>query len=190
MRVPPVLTERLALVSLPAGALRDLVAGRTSASERRLRVRLPEDFARRAHGLLQIRLKDVEEDAGARPWLLRLIVLRGQATRTAEGTHPVPTAVGLIGFHGRPDEQGRAEVGYEVFEPFRRRGYAKEAVTGLLGWAARRHGVRTFLAAIGPDNEPSMRLALGMGFKQVGLQVDEADGLELVYELAGVLEGR
>lgn len=179
MVVPPIVTERLALVSLPAGALRDLVGGRTSASERRLRVRLPEDFARRAHGLLQLRLKDVEEDPGARPWLLRLIVLRGQATRTADGT----TAVGLVGFHGRPDGQGRAEVGYEVFEPFRRRGYAKEAVAGLLGWAARRHGVRTFLAAIGPDNEPSMRLALGMGFKQVGVQVDEADGLELVYEL-------
>ncbi len=163
--------------------MRDLVAGRTASTERRLRIRLPDDFARRAHGLLRIRLRDVEKDPEARAWLLRLIVLRGQATRTVEGTYPVPTAVGLIGFHGRPDGQGRAEVGYEVFEPFRRRGYAREAVAGLLAWATRRHGVYTFLAAIAPDNEPSMRLAIGMGFRQVGAQVDEEDGLEFVYEL-------
>jgi len=169
-----VLTERLALVSLPEGAMRDLVAGRTASTERRLRIRLPDDFAQRAHGLLQVRLRDVARDRGARPWLLRLIALRDGDPRTA---------VGLIGFHGRADERGRAEVGYEIFEPFRRQRYAREAVAGLLGWATRRYGVRTFLAAIAPDNEPSMRLVLGMGFKQVGVQVDEEDGLELVYEL-------
>jgi len=167
-------TERLTLVSLPAGALRDLVAGRTASTERRLRVRLPGSFAQRAHRLLQVRLDDVERDPGARPWLLRLIALTDRDARTV---------VGLIGFHGRPDASGRAEVGYEIFEPFRRRGYATEAVLGLLAWAARRHRVRTFVAAIAPDNEPSMRLARRIGFRQVGAQVDDEDGLELVYEL-------
>jgi RimJ/RimL family protein N-acetyltransferase len=150
------------------------VAGRSRDVERRLRVRLPGDFARRAHDLLNIRLADVERDPQARPWLLRLIVLRTQEPREA---------VGLVGFHGCPDREGRAEIGYEIFEPFRRQGYAREAVVGLLDWAARRHGTRRFLAAIAPDNEPSMRLALGLGFRQVGAQVDEEDGLELVYEL-------
>jgi RimJ/RimL family protein N-acetyltransferase len=89
----------------------------------------------------------------------------------------------MIGFHGRPDGQGRAEIGYEIFEPYRRRGYAREAVRGLLAWATRRHGVRRFLAAIAPDNEASMQLALGLGFRQVGAQVDESDGVELVFEL-------
>jgi len=152
--------------------LRDLAAGRMAETQRRLRVRLPEDFAARAHGLLKVRLGDVERDPAVRPWLLRFIVLRRSRI-----------AVGLVGFHAYPDSDGRAEVGYEVFTPYRRRGYAREAVLGLLDWAARRQAVRAFLAAIAPDNEPSMRLALGLGFRQIGAQVDEADGLELIYEL-------
>jgi ribosomal-protein-alanine N-acetyltransferase len=173
---------RLALVSIPVSLMRDLAAGRMAATERRLRVLLPEEFARRAHGLLVVRLRDIERDPYARPWLLRLIVLRGHASTNAGGGGRKRAAVGLVGFHGPPDEHRRAEVGYEVFAPYRRQGYAREAVSGLLQWAARRRGVRTFLASIAPDNEPSMRLALGLGFRQVGAQVDE-EGLEFVYEL-------
>lgn len=172
--MPPVRTDRLDLVSLPAWGIRQLLASRVGGVERRLRVRLPADFAARAAPLLRLRLSDVERDPGARPWLLRLIVLRAPGSRSA---------VGLIGFHGRPDGGGRAEIGYEVFEPYRRRGYAREAVVGLLEWAARRHGVRRFVAAIAPDNEPSMRLALGLGFRQTGAQVDDEDGLEFIYEV-------
>lgn len=124
---------------------------------------------------MAVRLRDVERDPGARPWLLRVIAL-GADSRERE-------VVGLIGFHGRPDAVGRVEIGYEVFEPYRRRGYAREAVTGLMAWATRRHGVRRFLAAIAPDNDASMQLALGLGFRQVGAQVDDHDGVELVFEL-------
>jgi RimJ/RimL family protein N-acetyltransferase len=140
-------------------------------------VRLPEGFAIRARNLLDLRLADVERDPRARRWLLRLIVLRSADPRQAR------EVIGFIGFHGRADREGRLEVGYEVFRPYRRRGYAREAVIGLLDWAARRDGVRRFLAAIAPDNVPSMRLALGLGFHQVGAQVDEDDGVELVFEL-------
>lgn len=183
VRVPPVLTNRLALVSIPPSLMRDLAAGRKASTERRLRVRLPDAFTHRAHGLLVVRLRDIERDPHARPWLLRLIVLREAASATGDTRGHRRTAVGLVGFHGPPDKDGRAEVGYEVFARFRRQGYAREAVVGLLDWAARRHGVRTFLASIAPENEPSMRLALGLGFHQVGAQVDE-QGLEFVYELA------
>jgi RimJ/RimL family protein N-acetyltransferase len=168
--------------------MRDLAAGRMAATERRLRVRLPEEFARRAHGLLVVRLRDIERDPHARPWLLRLIVLRDAASATGDTGGHRRAAVGMVGFHGAPDAQGRAEVGYEVFAPFRRRGYAREAVVGLLDWAARRHGVGRFVAAIAPENEPSMRLALGLGFHQVGAQVDP-EGLEFVYELQWPAKG-
>jgi RimJ/RimL family protein N-acetyltransferase len=176
--VPAVLTPRLALVSLPESSLRELAAGKTVMTQRRLRVRLPDDFGRRAVSVATIRLRDVERDPGARPWLLRLIALRGAADPSSPRE-----VVGLIGFHGRPDADGRAEIGYEVFEPYRRRGYAREAVVGLLAWASRRHGVRRFLAAIAPENVASMQLALGLGFRQVGAQVDEDDGVELLFEL-------
>jgi [ribosomal protein S5]-alanine N-acetyltransferase len=158
--------------------MRDLAAGRNASTERRLRVRLPEDFELRAH----VRLRPIQKDPHARPWLLRFIVLREPVAAITGRGRGFRTSVGLIGFHGPPDELGRAEIGYEVFAPHRRRGYAREAVSGLLDWAARRHGVRTFLASIASDNEPSMRLALGLGFRQVGAQVDD-EGLEFIYEL-------
>jgi ribosomal-protein-alanine N-acetyltransferase len=166
-------------VSIPASLMRDLAAGRTATTERRLRIRLPEEFALGDH----VKLRPIHRDPQARPWLLRFIVLKADTSATAAGGDAPRAAVGLIGFHGPPDEDGRAEIGYAVFAPFRRQGYAREAVSGLIEWAGRRHGVRRFLAAIAPDNEPSMRLALGLGFRQIGAQVDEADGLELIYEL-------
>lgn len=158
------------------------MAGRQSSAGRRLRVRLPEEFARQNHGVLRLRLGQIERDPGARPWLLRLITLREHESSGRSSREP-RTAIGLTGFHGRPDSKGRVEIGYEVYAPFRRRGYASEAVRGMLQWAVRRHGVRRFAASIAPDNEPSMRLALGLGFRQVGAQIDDEDGLEFVYEL-------
>jgi ribosomal-protein-alanine N-acetyltransferase len=159
--------------------MRHLVAGRNASAERRLRLQLPEVFELRDH----VRLRPIYKDPNARPWLLRFIVLREEtvpANRRGDGAR---TVVGLIGFHGPPDEHGRAEVGYEVFGPYRRQGYAREAVVGLVDWAARRHGVRTFLASIAADNEPSMRLALGLGFHQVGAQVDHEGTVDFIYEL-------
>jgi ribosomal-protein-alanine N-acetyltransferase len=169
----------VALVSIPASLMRDLRAGRKASTERRLRLRLPQDFELRAH----VRLRPIYKDPLARPWLLRFIVLREETSPAAGDRRDARTVVGLIGFHGPPDEGGRAEVGYEVFAPYRRQGYASEAVVGLLDWASRRHGVRTFLASIASDNEPSMRLALGLGFRQIGAQVDEEGSVDLIYEL-------
>lgn len=159
--------------------MRELVAGRNASTERRLRVRLPEDFELRAH----VRLRPIYKDPHARPWLLRFIVLREETVPTSGGGRGARTVVGLVGFHGPPDEHGRAEVGYEVLAPYRRQGYASEAVLGLLDWAARQHGVRTFLATIASDNEPSTRLALGLGFHQIGAQVDEDGSVDFIYEL-------
>ena len=109
-----------------------------------------------------------------REWLGRAMVLTDD-----DGTKRV---VGSIGFHGPPDEQGRLEVGYSVDPPFRRRGYARESVKALFDWANREHGITRFIASISPDNEPSLRLAAGLGFHRVGEQIDEVDGLEYVFE--------
>jgi [ribosomal protein S5]-alanine N-acetyltransferase len=90
--------------------------------------------------------------------------------------------IGSIGFHGPPDDQGRLEVGYSVDPDHRRQGYTSEAVRALFDWAHAAQGITTFVASISPDNEPSLRLAQGFGFRQVGEQIDEIDGLELVFE--------
>lgn len=43
--------------------------------------------------------------------------------------------IGHCGFHRCPEDVGRAEIGYTIFAPYRRRGYAAEAAQGLVEWA-------------------------------------------------------
>jgi RimJ/RimL family protein N-acetyltransferase len=69
-----------------------------------------------------------------------------------------------------------------VEAPYRRRGYAREAVRALFDWAASAHGIHRFVASVSPTNEPSLNLVAGFGFVQTGSHIDEIDGLELELE--------
>jgi [ribosomal protein S5]-alanine N-acetyltransferase len=89
--------------------------------------------------------------------------------------------VGHAGYHGPPDERGMVEIGYRLIPEARGRGYARAAVQVLLD-GARNGGARVARASISPDNAPSLRIGRDFGFIQVGEQIDERDGLELVFE--------
>lgn len=135
---------------------------------------VPDDMPHYLHDFLRYRLAQLGQDPSIRQWIGRAMVL----TDGAGHRH----VVGSIGFHGPPDEQGRLEVGYKVEAGYRRRGLAREAVAALFDWAATTHGIRRFVASISPTNEASLALARGFGFVQTGSQMDEIDGLELVFE--------
>jgi RimJ/RimL family protein N-acetyltransferase len=135
---------------------------------------VPEDMPEYLRDFLRYRLTQLAEDPTIREWLGRAMVI----TDEAGGRH----VIGSVGFHGPPDERGRAEIGYKVEPAYRRQGIAREAAAALFDWAYREHGVTRFVASISPTNEPSLRLAAGFGFQQVGEQMDEIDGLELVFE--------
>jgi RimJ/RimL family protein N-acetyltransferase len=45
------------------------------------------------------------------------------------------------------------------------------------------HGIRRFVASIGPGNGPSLAVVRRLGFIQTGEQWDDEDGLESVFEL-------
>jgi ribosomal-protein-alanine N-acetyltransferase len=90
--------------------------------------------------------------------------------------------VGSVGFHGPPDERGRVEIGYDVVASERRKGYAREAIRGLLEWASATGRAHTCVASVSPQNPPSLALIRSLGFQRVGEQIDDIDGLELVFE--------
>jgi len=94
--------------------------------------------------------------------------------------HEDGRAIGGIGFHAVPDEEGRTEVGYDLVEGARGQGYATEALRALTGWALARDEVRTVLATVERDNLASQAVVSRVGFKQVGEDADE-----LTYELGG-----
>lgn len=119
-------------------------------------------------GFLTVQLQRMESAPERRAWMARLM-------RSRSGD-----AIGHCGFHGPPELIGRAEIGYTVFEKYRRQGYAKEAAGALVRWAFRR-GENTVYASVSPDNAASLGVVKSLGFRQVGTQDDEVDGLELVF---------
>nr|WP_246594186.1 GNAT family N-acetyltransferase [Streptomyces auratus] len=93
------------------------------------------------------------------------------------------TALGSIGFHSPPDDEGFVEIGYDLSPSARGAGWATEAVRLLARWAATHPEVRTVCALTEPENLPSQRVLERAGFRFVG----EREGLR-VYE-AGVAPG-
>jgi RimJ/RimL family protein N-acetyltransferase len=154
------------------GFMEAVIARDFPRAEAEVGVPLPAFFRDEAFGHLKYRLGMVRANPDARPWLTRLLVLRAERA-----------AVGHAGFHEPPGVRGWVEVGYTVFPEHRRRGFAEEAVRGLFDWAHAEHGVGRFRASVGPWNEPSLGLVRKLGFTQVGSQVDEIDGEELVFEV-------
>lgn len=78
------------------------------------------------------------------------------------------TTVGGIGFKGPPDKDGLVEVGYGIDEAHQRKGYATEAVKGVVQWALEQSGVKCVTAQTEPDNEISQRVLLNCGFARDG----------------------
>ncbi|MFG2501718.1 GNAT family N-acetyltransferase [Streptomyces sp. NPDC048441] len=73
-------------------------------------------------------------------------------------------AVGGMGFHGAPDEDGVAEVGYDLAVAARGQGYASEALAALSTWALDRPEVSSLLAVISPENAASQAVVSRAGY--------------------------
>ena len=137
---------------------------------------VPDDLPDTLDNFLQFRIADLSIDPAAQPWLGRAIVLT-----EVDGTDRI---IGSCGFHSPPEVDGRVEVGYRVEPPWRRQGVASEAVRALFDWAHER-GVDRFRASVSPDNVASRAIVARLGFRQTGVQIDDIDGEELVFELDG-----
>ena len=116
-----------------------------------------------------MRLRDMADDPAYAPWSVRAIGLRSEHWM-----------VGHIGFHA-PPKGGTVELGYTIFAAARRRGFAEEAIRGMMGWAAE-NGADRFVLSVAPDNEASQALARKLGFTKIGTRDDPVDGAEDVLE--------
>jgi RimJ/RimL family protein N-acetyltransferase len=78
------------------------------------------------------------------------------------------TVIGDVGFMGPPGEDGDVEIGYSVSAVHRRKGVAREAVGGLVGWAFEQPDVSAVRARCDPDNTVSVRVLERNGFEPAG----------------------
>jgi len=162
---------KLKFVLLTAEALSALLENRLDEASEAIGLDLPVEFLA-DQWLWRLRLDQIQDDPTSAPWLARATV------RLDDGA-----VIGRAGFHGPPDERGMVEVGYEVSPKFRRMGYGRATALALIEEAATHPEVTGVRASVSPGNVPSLAIVRGLGFAQVGEQIDEIDGLELVFEL-------
>jgi RimJ/RimL family protein N-acetyltransferase len=159
-----------------APVLEALLADERGVAARLLECGIPSDLPLERMPLAR-RLDQLRRDASVQPWLLRAMIDRVSAT-----------LVGHIGFHSPPRPEYLAtiapdavELGYTVHAPFRRQGYATEAVLALMNWAYSLHGQCCFFLSISPQNLASTAMAQSLGFATCGSHIDDEDGLEIEY---------
>jgi ribosomal-protein-alanine N-acetyltransferase len=173
-RVTDVSSEHLSLVPMSLALMQALARGDLQCAQPMVGYRIPPHWPRGMESVLRFRVAIAQARPETLPLLLNVMVLRADPE----------VVVGRIGFHGPADENGMLEIGYEVFAPYRRRGYAREAVIAMFDWAQRDPAVRRFRATVSPQNLASARLVTGLGFVQIGTQWDEHDGEETIFERA------
>ncbi len=89
--------------------------------------------------------------------------------------------VGSIGLSGRPDADGCVECGYALLPKYQRKGYATEAMGGLIDWAFSHEEVRRIRAHTYRHLTASIRVLEKNGLAHVG-DGDEPETLR--FELA------
>ena len=165
-----VLSPRLALIALPGHVIAEVLGGGHGAFLEHVGVGYPDGWPSEDRHVLELRRRQIGDGVDHR-WLLRAVVTRSD-----------PAMVGRIGFHGPPDPDGMVEIGYKIDAAYRRRGFGFECARELIESAERLPGGSVVRASIAPGNAPSLRIAERLGLVQVGEQIDDIDGLELVFE--------
>ena len=171
-------SDRLHLVTLSPDILRFSLSRDAPSVERLLGLSVAPDWYEEGD-FIRFRLQQLSEDPTYLPWSVCAISLRAERQM-----------VGYIGFHTKPAHPylkphaaNGVEFGFEVFPPYRRQGYAREACNAVMRWAHDHHKVTEFVVSISPGNIPSLRLAKSLGFERVGSHIDEEDGLEDIFRL-------
>lgn len=154
LRDPVVLTPRLSLMLPGQGRVPELVRLLNDRTIARWTLHIPFPY-RAAH---------------ARGWMRRAPARRRAGTdvtlhllRRTDGV-----LVGGLGLHGINSEHRRAEVGYWIGRPYRRQGYATEALCAARDFAFRRLGLHRLEAHVFPGNRGSVGVLRAAGFRWEG----------------------
>lgn len=169
-------TRRLDLVPISLAGMSAVLAGDWDEAAGLVGSPLPEEWRREGWGWLDHHVTEAVHDPSSTAWGPRLL-LRRTADVRGRGDAAV---VGEAGFHGRPDERGEVEIGYMTAAEHRRQGYAEEAASALLTWAAGR-GVTSCKASVDPLNAPSINLLRKLGFGEAGRYCHVERGEQLLF---------
>ncbi len=74
--------------------------------------------------------------------------------------------IGDAGFKGKPDDDGKIEIGFGLVDDEQKKGYGLEAARGLMDWASQQQGVKTILAECLLDNVGSIKVLTRCGMTE------------------------
>ena len=109
---------------------------------------------------LEFTLDRLNEGGDQAGWWLHFVLLTGADCGR--------TLIGSAGYKGPPSPEGTVEVGYGIVSDQRRRGYASEAVRGLLANAFALPAVERAIAETLPSLAPSIGVLRKCGFRSIG----------------------
>lgn len=72
-------------------------------------------------------------------------------------------AIGCMGFHGKPNEAGMVEIGYNIIPTYRGHGYATEMARQLIRWAFQTPDIKMITAQCLKENAASIRVLEKIG---------------------------
>ena len=94
--------------------------------------------------------------------------------------------IGSAGFHDLPDANGMIEIGFGIVPEKQNLGFGQELLHGMWRMILEDPKVKVLRYTVSPGNSPSLHIIKKLQFNLVGEQIDEEDGLELIYEESNV----
>jgi RimJ/RimL family protein N-acetyltransferase len=169
-------TARLELVPITLAMVEAVMLGRREDSERLVAARMPArwpnpELIERA---FTVSLDAIRAQPEVRLWGDRVMIVRSSPDEAR--------VVGSVVFHGRPEDDGIAEIAYGVEEASQGQGYATEAVDASIAWALGQPDVHAVQAATFAWHRPSLRVIEKVGMSRVGLREHDLLGEMLVFE--------
>ena len=156
----PIRTERLDLVPGTLETLEAELRGRAPLA-RLLGIEVPESWPPPLYDADAINwmLGRLREEPGFEAWGFRYFVLRRDGG---------DVAVGAGGYKGPPSVDGTVEIGYSTLPEHQKKGFASEAVEGLVARAFEDDRVSRVLAETLPGLSPSIGVLEKTGFELLG----------------------
>ncbi len=157
-------TPRLQLISCSKEIFEAIFQGDENLA-RRLNIQVSGNWSE--FGLEPIRFgyKALENDPSLAGWWTHLVV------HSTENR-----LIGTCGYKGKPDAAGLVEIGYEIMEAYRNKGYATELAQGLVKNAFSNPAVKTVQAHTLAEENASAKVLRKCGFNFIKEYVDPEDG--------------
>ena len=76
-------------------------------------------------------------------------------------------AIGCMGFHGKPNEAGVVEIGYNIIPAYQGHGYATEMARQLIRWAFQTPDIKMITAQSLKENAASIRVLEKIGMRRL-----------------------